>query len=442
MGRFSVLRCKVTVLAPAALAFCASAAAIAAPVDDVRALVEAGNSGEAYTRCATIDVDAEPRADLWCGIAAVDVGRAGVGVFALERYVLRYPDDTRGRLELARAYFYAGDNPRARAEFDAVSKEAPPAPVQAGIDRYLDALRVREAQYHPTLFAYVEIGGGYDSNANAGVAQSDITLPTFGAVTVAPLGVATGSGFGFAAAGVQGTYPVAPGVAVFGSVVGTGTFYGSASEFDLANGSVAAGVSYLAGREWFALTYAHAEINVDHSRYRWSDGVGLEWRHQISERALFSVTPQYAHFSYTGNNSVRDSDYTAVAATYRQQWVAAGQPVMNLTAYFGDEHDTQGYAYLGRRLYGALADVTVTPSPPWALTASLAWVRSDYDAPYPILDVSRRDDNWALNLAAAYFFSRNWSARLEYQYARNNSNLALFEYSRNVGALKLRYEYK
>ncbi len=241
---------------------------------------------------------------------------------------------------------------------------------------------------------------------------------------------------------MRGTYPVAPGVAVFGSILGNGTFYGSASEFDLANGSVAAGLSYLAGRDWLALTYAHGEIAVDGARFRSSDGVGLEWRRQLSERALVSVTPQYARLSYTGNNAARNADYLAVAATYRQQWVAAGQPVMNLTAYVGDEHDTEGYAYLGRRLYGAVADATITPSPPWALTASLAWVRSDYDAPYPILDVSRRDDNWALNLGAAYFFSRNWSARLEYQYARNNSNLALFEYSRSVGALKMRYEYK
>ena len=442
MALFPVLRCNAYALAPAVLALCMPAAAIAAPVDDVRVLVESGSSGEAYTRCATIDVDAEPRADLWCGIAAVDVGRAGVGVFALERYVLRYPDDTRGRLELARAYFFAGDAPRARTEFEAVAKERPPAAVQAGIDRYLDALRAREAQYRPTLFAYVEVGGGYDSNANAGVAQSDITLPTFGAVTVGPLGVAQRSGFGWAAAGIQGTYPVAPGVALFGSILGNGTFYGSASDFDLANGSLAAGVSYLAGRNWFALTYAHAEVIVDGSRYRSSDGVGFEWRHQISEQALFSITPQYAHFSYTGNNAVRDADYTAVAALYRQQWTSALQPVMSLTAYYGDEHDTKGYAYLGRRLYGAVADVTVSPSPPWALSAALAFVRSDYDAPYPIIEVSRRDDNWALNLGAAYYFSRNWSARLEYQYARNNSNLALFEYSRNVGALKLRYEYK
>jgi hypothetical protein len=426
----------------AAFALGASCAALAAPVDDLRTLVEAGRSAEAYARCATIDVDALPRADLWCGVAAVDVGRAAVGVFALERYALRYPDDARGRLELARAYFYAGDNLRARTEFEAVANERPPAAVQAGIDRFLDVLRVREAQYTPTMFAFVEFGGGYDSNANAGVAQSDLTLPTLGPVTVAPLGVAQGSGFGWLAAGVQASYPVAPGFAVFGSFAGNGTFYASASEFDLANGSIAAGASYLAGRNWYALTAAHADIALDGSRYRSSNGVGLEWRHQISERAMVSVAPQYAQLAYTGANAARNADYTAISASYRRQWVTDWQPVMSLTAYFGDEHDTRGFAYLGRRLYGAAADVTVSPSPQWAYTAALAWIRSDYDAPYPIVDVTRRDDNWSVNLGAAYFFTRNWSARIEYQYARNNSNLALYEYSRNVGALKLRYEYK
>jgi predicted porin len=288
----------------------------------------------------------------------------------------------------------------------------------------------------------VELGGGYDSNANAGVAQSSLTLPTLGPVTVAPLGVAQASGFGWIAAGVQGTYPVAPGFAVFGSIAGNGTFYGSASEFDLANGSIAAGASYLAGRNWYALTLAHADIALDGSQYRSSNGVGFEWRHQISERATVSLAPQYAQLSYTGANDARDADYTAIAASYRRQWATAWQPVMNLTGYYGDEHNTRGFAYLGRQIYGAGADVTLSPSPPWALTAALAWMRSDYDAPYPIIDVTRRDDNWSLSLGAAYFFSRNWSARVEYQYARNNSNLALYEYSRNTGALKLRYEFK
>jgi hypothetical protein len=87
MGRHSHSRCRVNAIAPATFALLASVSANAAPVDDMRTLVEAGNAEEACTRCATIDVDAEPRADLGCGNAAVDVagffagpGGSGIGL--------------------------------------------------------------------------------------------------------------------------------------------------------------------------------------------------------------------------------------------------------------------------------------------------------------------------------------------------------------------------
>src|SRR4029453_17896669 len=100
----------------------ASGVVHAASSDDVRKLVESGQATDAYAQCAIIDVDADPRADLWCGVAAVDVGRAGVGVLALERYNLRYPDDVRARLELARAYFFAQDDLNSRLAFEAIAK--------------------------------------------------------------------------------------------------------------------------------------------------------------------------------------------------------------------------------------------------------------------------------------------------------------------------------
>src|ERR1051325_7895595 len=97
----------------------------AAPIDDLRTLVESGRSDEAYaTFCTDPDISTRPAGyDLWCGVAAVDLGRPGEGVLSLERHVLQFPDDVRARLELARAYFYAGDNVRSREEFEAVAKD-------------------------------------------------------------------------------------------------------------------------------------------------------------------------------------------------------------------------------------------------------------------------------------------------------------------------------
>jgi hypothetical protein len=416
--------------------------ASAAPVDDLRAQVEAGRSAAAYAAFCADAADRSGEFDLWCGVAAVDVGRPGEGVLALERYVLQFPDNARARLELARAYFYARDDVRARQEFEAVAALKPPAEVQAGIDRFLAALSAREGRYLGRKLFYVETGGGYDSNANAGVAQAELGLPVLGQVTISDFGLRKGSGFAWLAAGGEISKPVTPGWTLNASVSGNGTFYRSASEFDLANFGTSIGASYQADRNTYTGSYAHGEITLDGSRYRWTDGVSLEWRREINERSSFSLAPQFARLAYAGENSARDADLTALSASYRQVWLMTWQPVLNASVFYGDERNREDRGDLGRHLWGASANVTVSPSPSWALNAGVGYGNSDYEAAVPLLDVTRRDHNVSANLGALYLIDANWSVRAEYQYARNNSNLELYEYTRQVGALKVRYEFK
>jgi hypothetical protein len=429
-------------LLPALCALVSCGVAAAATTDEIRALVEAGRSQAAYEACTAADTPVASDLDLWCGIAAVDVGRAGVGLLALERHSLSHPGDVRGRLELARAYFHAGDDRRARNEFEAVLATNPPAAVRAGIERYLDALTAREAEYTTRVTGYVEGGVGYDSNANAGVAQSDIGLPVLGRVFVIDAGVEKHDSFGYLGGGVQVNHPLRPGVTGFASAWGNGTFYGDRHEFDLASLGAAVGGRYQAGPDLYALTYAHAEVLLDQDRFRRTDGVGFEWRHRVSELATVSVAPQYARLAYAGENAARDADLVAVAAGYRRWWLSAWQPVMNLTVYGGDEHNRRDHAWLGRSLYGVGADVTVSPSAWWALSAGASYQHSDYDGDYPLLATTRRDDYLAFNAGASYLFARNWSVRVDYQYARNESNLALFDWDRHVVGVKLRYDFR
>ena len=179
-GRLRGVGTKCATLFAAVCAFSAVSAAHAqvteAETAQLRALVESGRSAQAYERFCKSERDF-PQRDLWCGVALVDIERAGEGAIALERYVLLNPEDARGRLELARAYYHAGDDVRARAEFEAIQTLKPPADVQAGINRYLDALFQRESLYRRRTLLYLEAGIGYDSNVNGGVAQADISLP-------------------------------------------------------------------------------------------------------------------------------------------------------------------------------------------------------------------------------------------------------------------------
>lgn len=430
-----------------AAAFAASALAGAAhaqqpSMDVLRERIERGRSEEIWASCAAIDRVAFPEADLWCGIAAVDMGRAAEGVLALERYVLRFPDDVRARLELARAYFYAGDDVAARRSFETVRAAEPPADVRAGIDRYLEALSAREAGYRTRVFGYVEAGGGYDSNVNAGVAQADIALPVLGPVTVASFGVERGAGFGWLAGSVQLNHPVAPGVSVFGGLVANGQFNAGESEFDIAQGALTLGANWQRGQHSLFGSYVHGELGVGRDRYRSSDGVVLEWRYAASELLTTSVTPQVARLSYAGANGVRDSDFYALGLASRRIWLVNWQPVLNLSAIAGRESNRNDRPDLGRDVYGASADLTISPAPEWAVNAAFSFQRSTYIGSIPLLAFTRNDDNYAASVGAIYFFSRTLSGRVEAQYFQNDSNLSLYEYERYVVAAKLRYDFK
>ncbi len=301
-----------TLLAAVCVVSAAHAQVTEAETAQLRALVESGRSAQAYERFCKSERDF-PQRDLWCGIALVDIGRAGEGAIALERYVLLNPEDARGRLELARAYYHAGDDVRARTEFEAIQTLKPPADVQAGINRYLDALFQRESLYRRRTLLYFEAGIGYDSNVNGGVAQADISLPVLGPVTVLDTGVEKSDGFGFAAIGGQINQPFAPGWSVFGSFDAQGTFYQSEHDFDLGVLAASAGVSYERGPNIFALSATYGDLRIDGDNYRRSTGGGFEWRYALSPVSSIAVVPQFARLSYSGERcagcrSRRDCD--------------------------------------------------------------------------------------------------------------------------------------
>ena len=93
-----------------------STGALAAPADDVKALLDQGKDREAYeTGKAASDALGTPLFDFYFGIAALNAGVPGEGVLALERYLLQFPDNRSAQFQLARLVCY-DDFPSASAE--------------------------------------------------------------------------------------------------------------------------------------------------------------------------------------------------------------------------------------------------------------------------------------------------------------------------------------
>jgi hypothetical protein len=263
-----------------------------------------------------------------------------------------------------------------------------------------------------------------------------------GQVTVLDTGIEKSDGFGFAAIGGQINQPFAPGWSMFGSFDAQGTFYQTENDFNLAALSASAGASYERGENIFALSATYGDLRIGGDGYRRSTGAGFEWRHALSPVSSIAVVPQYARLSYSGANDVRDADLAAIAINYRRAWLVNWQPAINIGVFYGGEHSRADRPDLVRSLAGANVELAVSPSPRWALSASVGYTRSDYDAPVPLLAVTREDDYWSAAARAVYYFGTGWSGRLEYAYSRNDSNLELFSFDRHAVIAKLRLEFK
>ena len=426
------------------LELAAAVPALAAPADEVKALLDQRNPGAAYALAKQNPGEiGNPGFDFYFGVAAIDSGHAGEGVLALERYVINYPDNLEARLELARGYFVLGEDARAREEFNGVLKANPPPNVAANIERFMNSLDARQSSYRTTTGVYVEAGLGYDSNVNGGVGSAGITLPVFGNVRVDTTGVRQSADFSYVALGGEIIHPVAPGLAVFANGRLDGKFNGGelASRFDQNNVVVNGGMTWLQDKNLFRATASHATVEVDNKRFRDVDGLSGELSHQIDELQSAGPFLQYARLAYTGDNQPRDADFYAAGVNYRKAYIGPFQPLLTVSANLAEENNRRDRPDLGRGIWGGRVAVALTPAPKWSAAVGLAYQNSKYSGVDPLLLTTRKDDYYALDATVGYAFSRQLSVRGELLVSDNRSNLELYEYKRNIFAVKLRYDF-
>lgn len=418
--------------------------ASAGPTEDVKALVEQGRSKEAYEFGAKHpELLGDPAFDYFYGVAATDAGHAGEGVLALERVVTRSPNNDVARAELARAYFVLGEDLRARQEFETVRSRNPPPEVLATVEKFLDAIRIRESRYKTTTSAFIEAGLGHDSNANGGVAAANITLPVFGNVIVGGAGVRQRAEYFSLAGGAQISHPVAPGIAVFGGGSFDGKYNnGAADQFDNLSFGVMGGVTFAKDKDLWRLAVSAGQLMVDNNAFRSAVGVGGEWNHQFDELNLITPSLQYVQLRYDGTNSPRDADLYGAGLNWRRSFIAPMQPTLDLGFSVGDERTRTNRPDLGRKFWGARASLSLSPTPKWGLSGGLVYQESRYQGPDIFLATTRKDSFYSADVSAVYLYDRNISIRAEAIFSKNQSNIALYEYPRNVFAVKVRYEFK
>lgn len=440
----------------------ACSSVFAAVTDDIKALMEQNKFAQAYQLGkANPDQLGDPLFDFYFGITALDAGAPGEGVLALERYALSYPENRNARFNLARGYYILGEDQRARDEFEALRSGAADDEL-AAIERFLDAVRARESRYQSTANLWLEAGLGSDSNINAGVSNNHV-LDIPGLATFVPVpdsvAVKESDWYYSYATGVRGTFPIAPGVALYGSASLDARNHGSSlnDQFDQFNYGATGGLSYLAGKNLFRAGLATQQQSVFAQNYLSTSGVTGEWAHQFDQFNRFSMGALLGRQNFkntevhalkdksdnttSSGSELRTADYWGVSLGWTRVFGVAWKPVLNLSAGFNREENANDRPDLSRNIHNARAQLSLTPAPRWGVGIGLNYLQANHkDRFAQVASEARHDHSYGVDTVVSYRIDKAWSVRAEAIWNTQNSNVGLFDYSRTAVAAKVRYE--
>jgi hypothetical protein len=117
------------------------------------------------------------------------------------------------------------------------------------------------------------------------------------------------------------------------------------------------------------------------------------------------------------------------------------QPVVTVSANYGEESNQRNRADLSRDVYGTRVAFAMTPAERWGVGAGIGYQENKYRDVFTTGSVNRHDTIWSLDGSVSYFYTRQFSVRAEVQILDQSSSIGLFHYGREVVSVKARYEY-
>lgn len=421
--------------------------ASAAPLDELRRFVEAGQFEQAWQLAqGQPALVGDVHFDFLFGVAAINVGRVPEGLLALERHLAAVPGNDRARLELARGYFLLGEYTRARSEFEFVLRYNPPAPVRDRINGFLEAMQSRQAaDRRSAARLYAEFGAGRDNNVNQGTWRD--TLDFGSGVPQILSGTdsqAVADDFVSVALGGQHLVRVSNRLSVFVGADVDQQRNAEARRFDRGNIGAYLGFTNLAlGGLWRA-TLAASNLTVGNNRYRDLIQLSTEASWSLSPQMQVMAFGQYGEQRFAGSDASRDGRATTLggmATLSPADW--PGQPSFGLRlSWTQDTNITRDRDVLDKD--GPLLRVfaSMSPLPRWRVALGAVVSRQTYgDVDTLVFGNRRRDDFYALDGVLSYAIDNRWSVRAEAQWSSSRSNQDLFDSTRKMAALKLRHQF-
>ena len=417
-----------------ALLALSSAAAADGVTDQARELLNNHQAGAAYELLAPLvdERSGDPDFDYLVGIAALDSGRPGQAVFALERVLAVKPNDPLARAEIARAYYELSEFETSRQEFEnAKASGEVPANALVTMDKYLSLID-RAQRGDKRISGYLGFATGYDSNANSGTDETTIAIPALNNLPFQLIDKATSqeSPFAVVAAGVNALHPLSKTWALVGGA--RGYYRGAESPFSTADTYLYGGVRGTFGKNEFTFAGQGEDFLIDSDSLRFVYGGYAQWSYAIDKRSRFSLSVQGNEINYPDLPHRNAARYVG-SASYLVAGDGKRAPVVYVGVYGGTEDEHHGnFPQFGHDLYGGRIGGSIAVMPRTRAFASASIEQRDYHGADPIFLRTRDDTQYVMTGGVEYQLCENWLLRPNVSYTANNSNVPINNYDRIV----------
>ena len=408
-------------------------------------LIRSGQADAAYELLAAEEATeaGNPSFDYLLGLAALDSGRPGRAVFALERVLATDPSHARARAEIARAYFQLGELDTARNEFEAVKQQGVPPQVAEAMQRFLSAIDQRIDGNRRQLRAYVEAGLGWDSNINSATDQRNIAVPALGNLPfrLNDAGVEQSDGFGSIGAGFVGSYPLAGQFDLLGGANIAKREHFSDEAFETSSVDAHAGIGYTRGLDAFTVALQGETFLLDNSTFRNAYGVVGGWNREVNARTRVSAFMQIFGLDYPGQD-LRDAMRYVGGAGISHALDLPRAPVVYASAYAGLEDERRsGVPHLGHDLYGFRLGGEIRVVERVSAFGGINIEFRDFGGPEPAFLRVRDDNRYHFRFGLNYRPAPTWLASTDVTYVKNDSNIRINDFDRVLFAVTLRKEF-
>lgn len=425
----------------------ASRAAPAMPLAQLLAnaarMIANGQSDDAFRalEARVGDYAGDPDFDYQLGLAALDSGRPGQAVMALERVLIVRPGFLQARAEIGRAYLALRERDNARREFETVAAQQIPEEARRVIGQYLDAISRLEDAGRPRLTGLLEIETGYDSNVNFGSSSGQWVLAD--GTAVIPLGVSLprSSAVLAVALGLNWTVPMGGGWQWTTGGRASLRDHPGAHTLDQDQFDLSSGFAFRNGCHQLNMLAQFQHLQLGGAAFRNALGALGQWQCDLDARTQLGVYVQGFTLDFP-DEPMRDARRVALGLTFARVLEGTRRPILVTGLQAGTETSRRGLDNLSYDFVGARAALSLGLGNSWRGFASLSWEARDFDGIEPFFGVARSDRQTELRFGAERPLSTDWSFAPAITFTRNRSTLDPNDFRRTQAGVTLRYRFQ